>query len=100
MKKVILGIILLSLLVGCGEKKYSTSDKKTLIKEAYGWTFESKEKEETSKAKLDKIMGDLEEKATKGDKKAAAELQEWKDLLPIQAHQANKTIGREIGTWD
>lgn len=94
MKKVILGIILLSLLVGCGEKKYSTSDKKTLIKEAYGWTFESKEKEETSKAKLDKIMGDLEEKATKGDKKAEAELQEWKNLLPIQQIRESADVER------
>lgn len=94
MKKIAFAMILTTIILGCGEKKYSTSDKKTLIKEAYGWTFESKEKEETSKAKLDKIMGDLEEKAGKGNKKAAAELQEWKDLLPIQQERKTADVER------
>lgn len=98
MKKVLIGVMLLSLLAGCGDKKYTKSQKKDLIETAYGWKFEPKEKEEEAKVKLDKIMEDLEIKAAKGDKKAEAELQEWKNLLPIQ--QINKKANTRDGKWE
>lgn len=43
-------------------------------------------------------MEDLEIKAAKGDKKAEAELQEWKNLLPIQ--QINKKANTRDGKWE
>lgn len=81
MKKVVLGIILLSLLVGCGGiKKYSQHEKDDLIIEVYD--FGDEVVNTKAKAKLDKIMGDLKKEAAKGNKEAAAELEEWKVLTP------------------
>ncbi len=96
MKKILFAMILTTIILGCGEKKYNKDEKRDLVLKVYGWS--KKPQEGKAKDKLDKIMGDLEEKAAKGDKKAEAELQEWKNLLPIQ--QINENIGVEIGTWD
>ncbi len=94
MKKMILGTLLIVLLVGCGDKKYTKSQKKDLIETAYGWKFEPKEKEDEAKAKLDKITEDLKNKAAKGDKEAEAELEEWKNLLPIQQIRKSANVER------
>lgn len=99
MKKVLIGIMLLSLLVGCGGiKKYSQHEKDDLIIEVYD--FGDEVVNQKAKAKLDKIMGDLEKEAAKGNKEAVEELEAWKVLTPeFRAKQINKEIGHEIGKW-
>ena len=79
MKKVLIGIMLLSLLVGCGGiKKYSQHEKDDLIIEVY----------------------DFGDEVAKGNKEAAEELEAWKVLTPeFRAKQINKEIGHEIGKW-
>ncbi|BBA53304.1 hypothetical protein FV113G1_P20270 (plasmid) [Fusobacterium varium] len=96
MKKVLIGLMLLSLLVGCGGTEYSYEQKMKLIREAYVMTsYETKD--EKAKAKLEKIMEDLEIKATKGDKKAEAELQDWKESIMMSRPFYNPKLKR---TWD
>lgn len=96
MKKIVLGITLLTLLAGCGGTEYDYEQKMKLIREAYvNLSYETKD--EKAKAKLDKIMGDLETKATKGDKKAEAELQEWKESIMASRPFYNPKLKR---TWD
>lgn len=94
MKKVLIGVMLLSLLAGCGVKTHSSKEKQELIKKAYGW---SSEPDKEAKAKLDKILGDLNKEAEKGNKKAIEELEKWEEALPIG--QINEEIGHEIGKW-
>ena len=92
MKKVLIGVVLLSLLAGCGEKTYNKDEKRDLVLKVYGWSRKPQEGE--AKDKLDKIMGDLEKKAAKGDKKAEAELQEWKNLLPVEQIRKSANVER------
>ncbi|MCF2673624.1 hypothetical protein [Fusobacterium varium] len=96
MKKIVLALVLLSVLAGCGEKTYNKNEKRDLVLKVYGWSRKPQEGE--AKEKLDKIIGDLEKKAAKGDKKAEAELQEWKNLLPVQ--QIHKKANTRDGKWE
>ncbi len=99
MKKVLLGLLLIGVLAACGEvKKYTQQEKDDLIIEVYD--FGDEVVNTKAKAKLDKIMGDLEKEAAKGNKEAAEELEAWKVLTPeFRAKQINKEIGHEIGKW-
>ncbi|GAA6326316.1 hypothetical protein F350042L8_34140 [Fusobacterium ulcerans] len=99
MKKVLIGLMLLSLLVGCGGiKKYSQHEKDDLIIEVYD--FGDEVVNTKAKAKLDKIMGDLEKEAAKGNKEAAAELEEWKVLTPeFRAKQIKNKANTRDGKW-
>lgn len=100
MKKVIIGVMLLSLLVGCGGiKKYSQHEKDDLIIEVYD--FGDEVVNTKAKAKLDKIMGDLEKEAAKGNKEAEEELEAWKVLTPeFRLRQINKKANTRDGKWD
>lgn len=93
MKKVLLGLLLIGVLAACGEvKKYTQQEKDDLIIEVYD--FGDEVVNTKAKAKLDKIMEDLKNKAAKGDKEAEAELEEWKNLLPIQQIRKSANVER------
>lgn len=96
MKKTVLILALLGLLAGCGSTKYSYEEKMKLIREAYiSSSYETKD--EKAKIKLDKIMEELKNKAAKGDKKAEAELQDWKESIMMSRPFYNPKLKR---TWD
>lgn len=95
MKKVLIGIVVMILLTACGVKTRTAAEKRNLIYEVY--QFEDEPVNMEAKAKLDKIMGDLEKKAAKGNTKAAEELESWKNHLPIK--QINKKANTRDGKW-
>ncbi|MEE0137698.1 hypothetical protein [Fusobacterium ulcerans] len=96
MKKVLIGVMLLSLLVGCGVKTHSPKEKKELITEVYGFSYRPIDMD--AKLKLDKIMEDLEKEAKIGNKKAIKELEEWRKALPLKP--VNEGAGTNGGKWD
>lgn len=92
MKKLILGVLLLSLLIGCGMKTYSPKEKKELITEVYGLGYTPVDM--NAKVKLDKIIENLENEAGKGNKKAIKELEEWKEVLPLKPVRESANVER------
>lgn len=92
MKKVLIGIAVMILLTACGVKTHTAAEKRDLIYEVYHFRSEPVNME--AKAKLDKIMGDLEKKAAKGNKKAEEELESWKNHLPIKQIRKSANVER------
>jgi len=100
MKRLLLGLLLIGVLAACGEvKKYTQQEKDDLIIEVYD--FGDEVVNTKAKAKLDKIMGDLEKEAAKGNKEAAEELEAWKVLTPeFRLRQINKKANTRDGKWE
>lgn len=98
MKKVLIGVIILSLLAGCGGiKTHSEKEKEKIKTEVYG-DFGYNVKNEEAKAKLDKILENLQAEAIKGNEKAIKELEEWDAIIPMKP--INEKVNKKIGTWD
>lgn len=76
MKKVLIGVILLSLLAGCGGnvKSYTKEQKEALFERIY------EKNDMNAKKEYEQIIKQLEEKSLKGNQKASKELEEWKTL--------------------
>lgn len=76
MKKVLIGVMLLGLLAGCGNeiKTYTREEKINLLEKAI------LEKESKSIKEYQEILQELKRKAEKGNTVAKQEYEEWKAL--------------------